>query len=62
MSVTGWTYYNHAMVPTCAPHEQPNINIMNSSIFWKPGGVYHYLHGGQITLIAGMRQNGGIQY
>lgn len=38
MSVTGWTYYNHAMVPTCAPHEQPNINIMNSSIFWKPGG------------------------
>ncbi len=38
MSVPGWTYYNHAMVPTCAPHEEPNLNIMSSSSFWKPGG------------------------
>ena len=38
MTVKGWKYYNHAMVPTCAPHENPDLSAINDRDFWKPGG------------------------
>lgn len=31
----GWRYYNHALIPTCAPHESPNTESMDSEEFWK---------------------------
>lgn len=35
MKVDGWMYYNHAAVPTTAPHETPDISpVINGSI-WK---------------------------
>ena len=34
MIIEGWKYYNHAIVPTCAPHEEPNLEpIMNGSVW-----------------------------
>lgn len=30
-----WKYYNHAMIPSCAPHEEPNTNELYSKKFWK---------------------------
>lgn len=35
MSIDGWKYYNHAMIPTCAPHEEPNTDVLSSKEFWK---------------------------
>lgn len=36
----GWKYYNHALIPTAAPHENVK-NLMFDREFWKntPGGV-----------------------
>lgn len=35
-----WKYYNHAVIPTIAPHEIPDVQpIMDGSI-WKSGGGY----------------------
>lgn len=31
----GWKYYNHAMLPDCPPHEQPDIEIFNDKNVWK---------------------------
>lgn len=38
MSVDGWSYYKHAMIPTCAPHEMPNLSPINDGSIWKVGG------------------------
>ena len=35
MSIQGWKYYNHAMIPTTAPHEPVNLDALNSKSFWK---------------------------
>ena len=33
--ILGWQYYNHAMIPTTAPHEEPDLTpVMNGEI-WK---------------------------
>ena len=32
--ISGWRYYNHALLPDCAPHEIPDITGMNSREFW----------------------------
>lgn len=38
MEIQGWKYYNHAAIPTTAPHEKPNIpSILDRSI-WKVRG------------------------
>lgn len=37
--VEGWKYYNHAAVPTCAPHEIPDLTPINDGRIWKIGGV-----------------------
>lgn len=32
--MTGWRYYNHAMIPTCAPHEQADIASVEDGSIW----------------------------
>lgn len=31
----GWKYYNHAAIPTCAPHEVPDLAPVMDGIIWK---------------------------
>ena len=38
MFVDGWEYYNHAAIPTCAPHEMPDLTPINNGNIWKIGG------------------------
>lgn len=33
MSIDGWRYYNHALIPTCAPHETPNIEALKDLLY-----------------------------
>ena len=35
MSVEGWSYYHHAMVPTAAPHEAVNLQPVEDGTIWK---------------------------
>lgn len=35
MSIEGWRYYNHAAIPSCAPHETPNITSIEDGTIWK---------------------------
>ena len=30
-----WRYYNHALLPTCAPHEEPDIDVLKEKHFWE---------------------------
>lgn len=37
--IEGWKYYNYAVVPTTAPHEEADISCIKSRTFWiKCGG------------------------
>ena len=38
MKCEGWMYYNHAAVPTTAPHELPNLSPINDGSIWHAGG------------------------
>lgn len=33
--IDGWRYYNHAVIPTCAPHEEPNMVPIKDGSIWK---------------------------
>lgn len=35
MLIDGWKYYNHAAIPTCAPHEEPNLEPLESGDIWR---------------------------
>ena len=37
MQIDGWKYYNHAAIPTTAPHEEPNMIPINDGSIWKIG-------------------------
>lgn len=37
MQTDGWKYYNHAAIPTTAPHEEPNIIPIKDGSIWKIG-------------------------
>mgnify|MGYP003293184542 CR=1 FL=1 len=39
MSIEGWKYYNHAAIPTTAPHEEVNLNPINNKSIWNMKGV-----------------------
>ena len=40
MNIDGWKYYNHAVIPTCAPHESPDLNPVKNGSIWKiDGGI-----------------------
>ena len=34
----GWKYYNHAMIPTCAPHENVDMSPLMDRSIWKTDG------------------------
>ena len=38
MQINGWKYYNHAVIPTTAPHEIPDISPISDGGIWKIGG------------------------
>ena len=38
MQIDGWKYYNHAAVPTTAPHEEPDMAPIKDGSIWKLGG------------------------
>ena len=40
MQIDGWKYYNHASIPTTAPHEIPDISPITDASIWKSGGGY----------------------
>ena len=41
--IEGWKYYNHAAIPTCAPHEKPDISVIENGLVWSNiGGVLRY--------------------
>ena len=35
MAVKGWKYYNHAMIPNIAPHEDADVSVLADKTFWK---------------------------
>ena len=35
MEIAGWYYYNHAMIPSVAPHEVANLEPIKNGGFWK---------------------------
>lgn len=63
MSVQGWKYYNHAMIPDCAPNEEPDLSVIDNGEIWKKsvGGGHHFLLDGQQIGIVGMKPGGGIR-
>lgn len=38
MEIDGWKYYNHAAIPTTAPHEKPNMEPIDNGYIWKIEG------------------------
>lgn len=34
----GWQYYNHAAIPTCAPHEEPDLEPIKNGTVWHIDG------------------------
>ena len=41
MSLQGWTYYQHALIPTTWPHETVNTLPIEDKTIWKVrGGGY----------------------
>lgn len=40
LQIGGWEYYNHAAVPTCGPHENPDLTPIKDGSIWQiRGGV-----------------------
>ena len=33
-----WRYYNHALIPNCAPHETPDLSSVYDKSIWKDIG------------------------
>ena len=38
MEIKGWRYYNHAAVPTCADHEEPDLTPILDGSIWQMEG------------------------
>ena len=34
----GWKYYNHAIIPACAPHEPADMKPLENGSVWKLRG------------------------
>lgn len=39
VNIEGWKYYNHAMIPSTAPHIVPDLTEINNGNVWKIPGV-----------------------
>lgn len=33
--MNGWVYYNHAVIPECSPHEEPDTATLSDGSLWK---------------------------
>lgn len=60
MNIDGWKYYNHAAIPTVAPHEPVNIQPVKNGTIWRMGGVLLCWFDGQQILIVRERRIGGM--
>lgn len=40
MEINGWCYYNHAAIPTVAPHEEPDVAPINDKRIWSISGGF----------------------
>lgn len=38
MSIEDWQYYNHAVIPSVEPHEEPDMCCIKDGSIWKIGG------------------------
>lgn len=38
MSIKDWKYYNHAVIPSVEPHEEPDMSCIKDRSIWKVGG------------------------
>lgn len=38
MEIKGWKYYNHAAIPSTAPHEEPNVKPIEDKSIWNIEG------------------------
>lgn len=38
MSIEEWKYYNHAVIPSVAPHREPDLACIKDKSIWKVGG------------------------
>lgn len=38
MKVDGWKYYNHALIPTCEPHDTPDTFVLQNDELWDSEG------------------------
>lgn len=43
MEIKGWQYYNHAAIPTGAPHEKPDLTPLKDKSIWKIDGGTPFL-------------------
>ena len=64
MSINGWKYYNHAMIPTGSPDEEVDTSSIENGEIWcdSSGGRCHFLLGEHRIGIADLRPVGGTQY
>ena len=61
--MTGWTYYNHAMIPTTMPHEEPDLTPLQTGELWNiHGGGHPCSPGGQQILTAKMKPAFGLVF
>lgn len=37
-NISGWRYYNHAAIPTTAPHEEPDLTPVKDESIWRIDG------------------------
>lgn len=35
MSIQGWKYYNHAMIPECPPNQDVDISAVKDGEIWR---------------------------
>lgn len=43
MSIEEWKYYNHAVIPSVAPHREPDLACIKDKSIWKVGGGIPFL-------------------
>ena len=61
MSINGWKYYNHAMIPTGSPDKEVDTSSIENGEIWRDssGGGYHFLLGGHRIGSVTMKPTGG---
>ena len=43
MGIEDWRYYNHAIIPTTAPHEMPDMSPITGRSIWKIKAKRRYI-------------------